>query len=1168
MFVHLHVHSHYSLLDAACKIDDLLKACKAHGMPACALTDHGNLFGAVEFYTKAREAGIKPIVGCEVYMAPGSRFERERGADGDSFYHLVLLAKDLEGYRNLSKLVSAGYQEGFYYKPRIDKEILATHAAGLIGLSACLKSEVLRHFLLGREEEAERSIFELSEILGRENYYLEMMDHGIPEQKKANAWLAEMSKKTGLGLVVTNDIHYMDRSDSVAHDVLLCIGTGKTLSDEKRRRYSSDEFYFKSGEEMARLFPDHPEAVSRTKEVADRCNLVLPLGEHHYPVFESDHPGGSGPHLRALCEAGVRDRYKEGAGSEEVVSRLERELSVIDKQGFVNYFLIVWDFVRFARSEGIPVGPGRGSAAGSIVAYSLGITDIDPLKYDLLFERFLNPGRNEPPDIDIDFCERRREEVIRYVRDKYGERNVCQIITFGKLLARAVVRDVGRVLEVPLPEVDALAKKIPMGVGLRQALEQEPELEDRYRTDPKIKQLIDIAERLEGLCRHASTHAAGVVISDKPLTEYVPLYVSKGEVTTQFDMNHLVMIGLLKMDFLGLKNLTIIDKTLSNVRASRGETVDLASIPVDDADTYALISRGETVGIFQLESSGMRDLMQKLKPDVFEDLIAAIAIYRPGPLGSGMVDSFVAVKHGRQKAQYLHPELEPILKETHGMILYQEQAMRITNRLAGFSLVDADHLRKAMSKKKEALMAEYREQFVEGAVERGKNREVAEKIFEQIRHFAGYGFNKSHSAAYAVLSYQTAYLKAHVPAEFMAGLLSVRADNTDSVVKLVEECRRMGIDVLPPDINESREDFTVVGGHIRFGLAAVKGVGDKAVQAVTKVREAGGPFASLFDFCRRIDMQAVNRKSVETLILAGAFDQLGPSRASLATGLESAYEAGTLAQTDRAAGQMTFFDTFEEKDGFTNDTLPDVPEWPERERLAHEKETLGFYLTSHPLARHERDLKAFSDATIQELDEGEWESPVLVGGMISSPSVKRVKSGKNAGRPFAVFQLADLTGGLEAVAFPDAYEKLKNIILEDAIVFVKGRLDRKGGGLSLYADEIIPVEHGRDLLADRVVISLGHTGLGEDVLRALKNVIQENPGTCRVHFEFLDPSGRRILLEVDEDFNTAPGASLEAGVKTVLGDGHLRYARSRTRRENDRRRNRFARRSRRAAASP
>ncbi|MHC5081953.1 MAG: DNA polymerase III subunit alpha, partial [Planctomycetota bacterium] len=862
-------------------------------------------------------------------------------------------------------------------------------------------------------------------------------------------------------------------------------------------------------------------------------------------AFSSGYAEGNAAYLRSLCNEGIVKRYGERASTPEIQDRLTHELGVIEKQGFVNYFLIVWDFVRFARDQRIPVGPGRGSAAGSIAAFALGITDIDPLRYDLLFERFLNPGRNEPPDIDIDFCERRREEVIHYVRERYGEANVCQIITFGTMKARAAVRDVGRVLEIPLPEVDVLAKKIPEDLTLEKALDQEPDLTERCENDPKVKQLFDIARRLEGMCRHASTHAAGVVISDKPLTEYVPLYTSKGDVTTQFAMDDLVKIGLLKMDFLGLKNLTIIDLTLKNIQSATGETVDLSRVPLDDGETLSLLSRGDTVGIFQLESSGMRDLLQKIRPDSFEDLIATIAIYRPGPLGSGMVDSYIAVKHGRQKPDYLHPELEPILKETHGMILYQEQAMRIANRLAGFSLTDADHLRKAMSKKKEALMAEYREQFVEGAIAGKKSADTAQKLFEQIRHFAGYGFNKSHSAAYAVLSYQTAYLKTHHPAAFMAASLSCRADVTDRVVKQVEECRRMGLEVLPPDINESRTDFTVEAPKIRYGLAAVRGVGEKAVHAILNARDDKGPFTSLFDFCRRVDSQTVNRKVTESLIHAGAFDRVGTNRAALTAGIDTAYEAGAVVQNDKAAGQKTFFDTFEESSGFQNEVLPDIPEWSERERLALEKTALGFYLTSHPLARYEPEIKAFSDTDIHGLFESKWDGQVLVGGMIAAPKVRRVRSGKNAGRPFASFNLEDLSGVMETVAFPDAWEQLKNLIVEDSIVFLKGRPEYRGGAVTLFVDEIIPVESGRQRLANRMVIALGFAGVAEETLQRVKTILEGHPGKCPVLIEFRDPTNRRFVIRAGDDIRVRPSEALEQDLNTLLGDGHVSFSRKR-----------------------
>ena len=921
-FVHLHLHTQYSLLDGAIRPSALIDRALEFNMPAVAVTDHGNVFGALEFYNLARKKGIKPIIGCEVYVAAGSRHDRTppvRGGAGA--YHLILLVKNQKGYRNLCRLLTLAYTEGFYYRPRVDKELLAEHNEGLIALSACLHGEVSHNLSGGRVREAEEAARLYRDIFRDRRFFLELQHNGMEEQEKVNQGLLEVSRNCDVPVVATNDCHYLRKEDSKYHDILICIQTGKTVADTNRLKFATDEFYFKSPEEMAAAFSDVPEAVANTIEIAERCNLEFDLGEHHLPEF----PVPPGRTLESMLEekakAGLEARLKamdggdgqdgEGGVKWRYYERLVKELKVIEGMGFAGYFLIVTDFIEYARSQGIPVGPGRGSAAGSLVAWSLGITNLDPIRYNLLFERFLNPDRISLPDIDIDFCFERRDEVIKYVTEKYGADNVTQIITFGQMKARAVIRDVGRVLDMPYGEVDRIAKLVPptLNITLKEALAGEPKLKKLVDEDPRVAELMDAAIALEGLPRHASTHAAGVVISNLPLVEYLPLYKgTKDEVvTTQFSMKDVERIGLVKFDFLGLKTLTVIDKALKHIKASRGDELDIDSIPLDDDETYALVASGCSNGIFQLESSGMKELLRKLKPTCFEDLIAAVALYRPGPLQSGMVDDFIKRKHGRVPVVYDLDEVKPILETTYGVMVYQEQVMEIARVLAGYTPGDADVLRKAMGKKIPEEMLKQRARFLDGAKKNKLPRAKAEKIFDLMAKFAGYGFNKSHSAAYALIAYQTAYLKAHYPVEFMAALLSSDMDNTDQVVKYINECRDMNIAVEPPDINGSAREFTVSGPVIRFGLGAVKNVGASAIEEILNLREEG-PFASLVDFLVRVDGRKVNRKVTESLIKSGAFDFTGKPRALLFASLEPAMEAAATVQRDRDSGQHSIFD--------------------------------------------------------------------------------------------------------------------------------------------------------------------------------------------------------------------------------------------------------------------
>ncbi len=1158
-FVHLHVHSEFSLLDGACRIDALVKAVRREGMRAVALTDHGNLFGAIGFYQKAlKDGGVKPILGCEVYVAPRSRHDRKDAHGGrEAATHLTLLVRNEAGYRNLLKLVTLAYREGFYYKPRIDKELLAQHADGLLCLTGCRNSELSNLLLAGRTDEAAALADFYRQLFGREHVFAELQDHGLEDQRILLQRTLELARRLDIPPVATNDVHYLQREDASAHDVLLCISTGKRVDDPDRLRYPTDQFYLKTPAEMARVFDAVPEAVTNTLRAAEQCHVELTFGTHHLPPFAPPDGKSSSAYLRELCEEGLRRRY--GEMTQAIRDRLDFELGVIEKMGFVSYFLIVWDFIRFSREKGIPVGPGRGSAAGSLVSYALGITSLDPLAYDLLFERFLNPGRKELPDIDIDFCQWRRGEVIEYVKEKYGRESVSQIVTFGTMKARAAIRDVGRVMGVDLPTVDRVAKKVPpmppvkgsaLDSWLRQSIENDPELAAEGRQDPRVARLFDAAIRLEGVSRHASTHAAGVVIGDRPLTEYCPLVVNGTEETTQYDMDALSKIGLLKMDFLGLQTLTVLDIALKLIERSRGVRIDLDAIPLDDPATYQLLQRGETKGIFQLESAGMTDLLQKMRPDRFDDLVAVLALFRPGPLQSGMVDTYVECKHGRKPIEYLHPALEPILKETNGVILYQEQVMRIANRLAGFSLTEADVLRKAMGKKMPEILARFREQFVGGAVKNGIPKDVASQIFDLIQFFAGYGFNKSHSAAYALVSYRTAYLKATHPNEYMAAVMTCDEGNTDKIVEYIEECRRLKIPILPPDINASQLHFAIEGEGIRFGLGAVKNVGEKAIDVAIEAREAGGPFRSLADFCDRVDHRAADRKVLESLIKAGAFDSLaaGPvpaRRAALFAGAESALRLGGRRQQDRRLGQMSLFGGDEPGRPAVGGTpeldapLPDVPAWSEEELLLFEREILGFYVTSHPLAKHERILKTYSSHTLRQVRQLPDGEEVIVGGLATAFRSILIKKGRSQGQKMLALKFQDMTGQLEAVAFPQEMETFRDLLLPESVVFLTARVDGRREEPSLRINGVTPVDRATELLTGSVVVRLKAAGLEAGRLEDLKQVIRAHPGSCPLYFEVTGHDGGRVTVRAGEACSISVTDAFLSQVERAVGREHV-----------------------------
>ncbi len=1125
-FVHLHVHTQYSLLDGAIKLDDLVARAEEFKMPALAITDHGNMFGAVEFYRKCMAGGIKPIIGCEMYIAPQDRRKKEpiRGLP-DAGYHLILLVKNQSGYKNLMKLSSIGYLEGFYHKPRIDKEVLRQHSEGLLALSSCLHGEIPGLLLKGSDDRAREVTEEYKAIFGQGNFFLEMQNHKIEEEMKVIPLLAGLAKKCNVGLVATNDCHYLKKEHASAHDALLCIQTGKKIADTDRLKFANDQMYFKSPEEMKTIFADFPSALENTLRIAEACNLDLEFGKTHLPEFPP--PAGFDDldsYLEFLARKGLDARYsKVTPGLEE---RLAYELKVISQMGFAGYFLIVKDFIDYAKSKDIRVGPGRGSVGGSLVAYSLGITNMDPIKYGLLFERFLNPERISLPDIDIDFSDRERDKIIRYVIDKYGENNVAQIITFGTMAARAVVRDVGRVLDIPYSDVDRIAKMIPWvpDMNLKKAQEQNRELRTLIKSDLRVERLMSYSQILEGLCRHASTHAAGVVIAPKDLTGFVPLYKgSKEEVTTQYDMRSIEEIGLLKMDFLGLRTLTVIDDTLQMLREENNTVLDIDSIPLDDKKTYQLFSNGETVGIFQFESSGMRDYLCKLKPESLDELTAMNALYRPGPLDSNMTDEYIDRKRGLKEIKYEHPLLEPILKETYGVIVFQEQVLKIASDLAGYSLGKGDILRKAMGKKKAELMVQQREEFKKGAKAKGIKPEVADRIFDLMATFGRYGFNKAHSAGYALVAYQTAYLKAHYPVQFMAASMSSEIGNTDRVVTLMEECKRMGIEILPPDVNESVGKFKVVGSKIRFGLEGVKNVGHGAIEAIVKAREKLGKFTSLFQFCAEVDLSAVNRRVMESLIQAGAFDSVSKHRPQLMASLDLASTYGQTFQEDRKRGQTSLFEIGAETKAIPIPRMPDVPEWPIREILSKEKDMLGFYVSGHPLTRYEEELKTFVSRNTQTIEETKDGDELYIGGVIThvKTSIDRKK------KQMAFATLEDFLGTIEVVIFSDCYEKSRRIIRADSMVLVKGRASTKEGEKAkVVASDIIGLSKVYQKMLPPLHILLLSSGTSQDIVAELKETLSLHPGKSpvilhvRTNEEELKMRVKNMEVEISKDLLT------------------------------------------------
>ena len=1064
-FIHLHVHTEYSLLDGAIRIKDLIQRAKELGMESIAITDHGVMYGVIEFYKEAKENGIKPIIGCEVYTARRSRFDKETSIDSDQG-HLVLLAENNIGYKNLMKIVSAGFIEGYYYKPRIDMELLEKYNKGLVGLSACLSGDIPLALQAGDYEKAKKLALKLDSILGRNNFFLEIQHNNIPEQNLVNQGLIKLSKETGIPLVATNDAHYLRREDYKAHDVLLCIQTAKKVNDENRMRFNTDELYLKSTEEMYKSFGEIPEALLNTIKISQRCNVEIEFNKIHLPEYKLDEGADHFSYLKDLCYKGLKDRYGETI-DEKKKERLDYELSVIRQMGYVDYFLIVWDFIKYAKENGIMVGPGRGSGAGSIVAYCLKITNIDPLKYNLLFERFLNPERISMPDLDIDFCYERRQEVIDYVVKKYGEDRVAKIITFGTMAARAVIRDVGRALDIPYGEVDAIAKMIPfqLGMTIDKALELNLELKGIYNNDKKIKELIDTSRLFEGMPRHASTHAAGVVISKEPIVEYVPLQKNEDSITTQFAMSTLDELGLLKMDFLGLRTLTVLKDAAVLIEKDYGEKIDFDNMRMDDPEVYKMIGEGKTSGVFQLESVGMTQFMKELKPQCLEDIIAGIALYRPGPMDR--IPVYLKNKNNKESIKYAHPLLENILDVTYGCIVYQEQVMQIVQELAGYSMGMADIVRRAMAKKKADVMKEERNRFiygfkdengnviVKGAIRNGVDEETADKIFDEMMDFASYAFNKPHSAAYAVIAYQTAWLKRYYPTEFMAALMNSYLGNADKISRYVDECKLINIKVLPPDINESNVKFDTVGTNIRFGMAAVKNVGVNAVLQIIKEREMRGNYKTFREFCERITGRDINKKCVESLIKCGAFDSLGISRSKLMSCYEKMIDSAQEIKRKNMDGQISIFDICanDEKNKGEEDIYPDLPEYPPNVLLAMEKEMLGLYLSGHPLDEFveeimpnitltSSDLKGWTtdeeelnenDEKNNSLSEG---SGVVLGGMIQDVKVKSTKNGSL----MAFITLEDLYGQTEVIVFPQELNKYRELLVAENIVIIKGKL--------------------------------------------------------------------------------------------------------------------------------
>jgi DNA polymerase-3 subunit alpha len=1164
-FVHLHCHTHYSLLDGASRIPELVQRVKECGMSAVAMTDHGNLYGAIEFYKECRAANINSIIGYEAYVAPGHRTDRETRrssdeADDATYHHLTLLAKNVTGFKNLIKMSSLAFLEGYHRKPRIDKELLEAHCEGIICLSGCAAAEFSDYILKDRLEEAERLAVWFKKLF-KDDFYIEIQNNGLEIQRLCAEGAIDIANRLGLPLVATSDAHYLRKEDSLAHDVLLCINTGKTRSNPKRFRFEGNEFYVRAPEDMYALFPGHEEAVQRSQEIANRIDIQLDFKKRHFPVFTPPESKTAEDYLRELCAKGVRERYGEHP-SQTVLDRLNHELAIICRMGFASYFLIVWDFVRFALENGIPAS-ARGSGCGALVSYVLKLSHVDPLEYDLLFERFLDPNRAEAPDIDIDFCQDRREEVIAYVRQKYGEMSVAQIATFGTLAARAAIKDVGRVLDVPLERVNQLTKQVPttLHITLNEALEQSPDLRHAYNTDPVVREVIDIARTLEGTNRNSGTHAAGVVIANGPLVDYVPLQrvvrkgedgVRKGEavMTTQWVMGDLEKVGLLKMDFLGLRTLTLIENCLRLIHKTRPKEQwieDIYKLPMDDRKTYELLQRGDAKGVFQFESDGIRELLKRLRPDNIRDIIACTALYRPGPLQGGMVDAFVDYKHRRREPVYPHSVMEEILRETYSVMVYQEQIMRVLNRLGGIELSSAYACIKAISKKKQEIIDQHNAAFLKGAVERGVSTETAQDIWDKIIVFAKYGFNKSHSAAYAQVSYYTAYLKAHYTPEFFAALLSSEIEDgnkRDIMVQHIDDARKFGAEVLPPCVNVSEPEFSVAGKKVVFGLMAIKGLGRAASAEIVRARAQEGPFRDLFDFCERVDSKLVNRKAMETLIKAGAFDRLGGHRAQLLHALPRAWQAAQERQRDRKVGQASLFESMEEESSVATAVdigLPDVQPWSEKDKLTYEKEVLDFYLTSHPLAQYAKELQRYSSHSADQMATIQPDSEVTFGGMITQLRYFTSPRARNGNSRYMRCKIEDFTGAAECVMWPESFAKYAEDIVEDRVCFARGIVERPPGKDPICVlTQIISVEQMMKEACDKVWLRIRQGEHGPPLIDRLAEILKRYSGTCPVWLCVMDGTGRKSQLKLGREFHVNPLALCAGEIEDILGAGSVK----------------------------
>ncbi|PKN20683.1 MAG: DNA polymerase III subunit alpha [Deltaproteobacteria bacterium HGW-Deltaproteobacteria-6] len=1150
-FVHLHVHTQYSLLDGMIRLDDLFKKAKEYAMPAMAITDHGNMFGAIDFYKQAYANGIKPIIGCELYVAPRSRFDKTTSSIGEATRHLVVLVKNMQGYKNLMKLTSAAHIEGFYYRPRVDKELLKQCSAGLIASSACLHGEIASHIVRGNMDEARKSALEYREIFGEDNFFLEIMENGISDQKIANQGLIELSRELSIPLIATNDCHYLNADHAEAHNILLCIQTGKTIEDNDRMSMTSDQFYVKSPEEMQTLFAATPEAITNTVRIAERCNLNFEFGKFYLPKFEVKNPEETlEEYLDRKSLEGLEkllpiimkyQKEDKDAVREKYFKRLRLELEIIKKMGFAGYFLIVSDFIKHAKHNDVPVGPGRGSAAGSLVAYAIRITDIDPLRYGLFFERFLNPDRISMPDIDIDFCQERRGEIIKYVTEKYGKDKVTQICTFGKMMAKGVIRDVGRAMNIPYGEVDRIAKLVPSGVlniKLEEAFKMEPRFAEEQKKNPQIAKLMSLSLILEGLNRHSSIHAAGVVISDVPLVERVPLFSPKDDIVSQYSMKDIEAVGMTKFDFLGLKTLTVIRNAINFIKESHGIDIDINDLPLDDKETYKLLMKGDTDGVFQLESSGMKDIMVNMKPDCIEDVMALLAIYRPGPMK--MVPEFIARKQGKTKIVYDLPQLEPILKETYGIILYQEQVMQIANVIGGYTMAQADTLRKMMGKKQVSAMEKEKPKFLEGAKKQKINENKAKTIWEQMETFAEYGFNKSHSAAYSIITYQTAYLKAHYPVAFMAALLTSEKDNRDKIIKHMTNCKEMGINILPPDINESQKDFSVSGDNIRFGLAAVKNVGESAIESIIAMGKES-KFISFMDFLSRVDLRKVNKRVIESLIKCGAFDSLGYYRRQLMECCEEAMEEAQRKQKELLSNQASFFETLDNagsslENGAVSYRIPDIPEWDHKELLSIEKETLGFYITGHPLHGYAEKLKFITNVNASSIGSKQDKDTITIAGVISTLT-ERLTRKKDI---MCNIILEDLQGSVSIIFWADVYKKFYELLHADEPVVISGTIDVGDESLKIIAQDVISLAKALENPYKQVRFIIDADKVPPENIKSLHDTVKKYSGKYDAYIHILNGKSETIVRLGEENrIDICDRLQREADV--ILGNGSTVY---------------------------